>query len=232
MSSQLLERLERQAVLLDQPKPHFEIPGLEDIQELARVERIGWKRRMRMLDGVPVAARQQFQQPEALAPLVSGAAITGGTVEVNLWTPAQYSPIPQNYAQPGMQWELVAGGVMTTAATPGTLIVTPRFGTSATPASNTTAGASFSAQTLAASLTAADWLLRCTVTCRAIGLPGANSTFVVNGCMWVHASPVITFGGTVATIDASIAQALAISITPSVTTQSWTVQQIDWSSTS
>lgn len=174
-------------------------------------------------------ARQQFEQPEALPLPTSLSPITGGTSEVNLWTPATYTPIPAGYAAPSMQWVVEAGGVYTAPATPGTLIVTARIGTSATPASNTTGGATIAAVALGV-IAAQPFLIRALVTCRLIALAGGGSTFIVNGAFYGGPNIVVPFGGTVATVDASIAQALAISVTPSVTGQSYTVQQISWRS--
>lgn len=173
--------------------------------------------------------RQIFEAPEAASPLTSLAAVTGGTAEVNVYTPAQYSPIPANYATPGMQWMIDVMGLYTApATTPGTLTVTPRIGTSGTPASNTTLGAS-TAVAVTTQTNVPFWV-RGVLTCRTIGLPGANSTFIFTGML---TSPLLVaagigFGGTVATVDASIAQAFALSFTPSVTGQSFTVQHTSW----
>jgi hypothetical protein len=66
--------------------------------------------------------------------------------------------------------------------------------------------------------------------CRLVSLAGANSTFICNGAFFGGPNIVVPFGGTVASIDSSAASALAISVTPSVTGQSYTVQQISWRS--
>jgi hypothetical protein len=173
--------------------------------------------------------KSQFEAPEARPLPTSLSPITGGTSEVNLWTPALYTPIPAAYADPNMQWVLEAGGVYTAPATPGTLIVTARFGTSATPASNTTGGATIAAVALGV-IAAQPFLIRALITCRLVSLAGANSTFICNGAFFGGPNIVVPFGGTVASIDSSAASALAISVTPSVTGQSYTVQQISWRS--
>ena len=177
--------------------------------------------------------KQLFEAPEAQAPLASLAAVTGGTVEVNLFSPSQWSPIAANYASPGQQWIIDASGIMTLVS--GTVAMTGRIGTSATPASNTIIGAASSAATGTAA-TAQPWILRGLITIRTLGLPGANSTLVGRfrldcpaAFQGAGVAGSILFGGT-ATIDLSIAQGLAISFTPSVSTTSFTPEQISWRS--
>jgi hypothetical protein len=181
-----------------------------------------------------------FDGIEAQPPLAALAAITGGTSEVNLWTPNQWTSFPlgpgaNNYVTAGQQWLLEATGICTYAATPGTTAFTARIGTSATPGSNTILGAA-SAAVAGTTQTAVLWTLKGLLTVRTIGLPGANSTVYFAGefhCPLAHqaagSAGGVLFGGA-ATVDLSIANALAISITPSVTTQSFTPQQISWTS--
>jgi hypothetical protein len=183
--------------------------------------------------------KQAFEAPEAQPPLGTLAAVTGGTVEVNMWTPAQWTPFPtgpgsNNYLTPGQQWILDASGIMTLVS--GTVAMTARLGTSATPASNLIFGAASGAATGTAA-TAQPWILRGLITVRAVGLPGANST--LHGRFRLDCPAAfqaagnagsILFGGTITTGDVSIAQGLAFSFTPSVSTTSFTTEQISWRS--
>lgn len=181
--------------------------------------------------------RQKFEAPEAIPPLASLAAVTGGTAEVNLWSPSIWTPIAgSNYAEPGMQFIVEAYGVCTyPATTPGTTAFTARIGTSATPATNTILGAASSAAA-GTTQTGVPWHLSGLLTVRTLGLPGANSTVYFRatwecplGLQAAGVAGQVIFGGT-ATVDLSVAQALAISVTPSVTGQSFTVDQISWRS--
>jgi hypothetical protein len=180
-----------------------------------------------------------FDATEAQPPLAALAAVTGGTVEVNLWTPNQWTPLPvgpgaNNYLTAGQQWYLNATGVCTyPATTPGTTAFTARVGTSATVGSNTILGAA-SAAVQGTTQTAVLWTLQGILTVRTIGLPGANSTVYFAGefhAPLAHqaagSAGGVLFGGA-ATVDLSIANGLAISITPSVAGQSFQVQQISW----
>lgn len=180
--------------------------------------------------------KQTFEAPEAYPPLANLAAVTGVTAETNLWTPAQWTPIPANYASAGQQWIIDAFGVLTyPSSTPGTTAFTARIGTSSTPSSNTILGA---ASTAAAGTTqtGVQWQLKGLLTIRTVGLPGANSTVIFQGhfecplgLQAAGSSGGVIFGGT-ATVDLSVAQGLAISVTPSVTGQSFTPQMIAWRS--
>jgi hypothetical protein len=179
-----------------------------------------------------------FDALEAQPPLAALTPITGGTSEVNLWTPNQWTPFPvgpgaNNYLTPGQQWYLNASGICTYPATPGTTAFTARVGTSGTPASNTILGAA-SAAVAGTTQAGVLWTLQGILTVRTIGLPGANSTVYFVGefhCPLAHqaagSAGGVLFGGA-ATVDLSIANALALSVTPSVTGQSFTPQQISW----
>lgn len=185
--------------------------------------------------------KQTFEAPEAQPNLAALAAVTGVSAETNLWTPNQWTPFAVGpganaYLTPGMVYELQAWGVCTyPATTPGTTAFTARFGTSATPASNTIIGAA-SAAVQGTTQTAVPWQLIGNFIVRTVGLPGANSTVWFRGC-WTcplalqaaGSAGGVIFGGT-ATVDVSIAQALAISVTPSVTGQSFTPEMISWRS--
>lgn len=183
--------------------------------------------------------KQTFETIEAQPPLGTLAAVTGGTVEINMWSPTQWTPFPvgpgaNNYLTPGQQWILDATGVMTDVS--GTCAFTARIGTSATVGSNLILGAASGTPTMTAA-TAQPWMLRGLFTVRAVGLPGANSTVHFRGIMLcplafqaAGSAGGVLFGGTATTADLSIAQGLAISFTPSVSTTSFTPEQISWRS--
>lgn len=121
----------------------------------------------------PVASRQNFV--ELLMPvMVADQTAVVGTAEAVLWA-AQFSALPANFFDaPGKTVRIRATGVMTTGATPGTLILTPRYGTTT---GGTSLGAGTVSGTLATSITAAPWFLDCTVVCRAIGAAGSIAWF-------------------------------------------------------
>lgn len=177
-----------------------------------------------------------FEAPEAIALPAALAAVTGGTVEVNLWSPSLWTPILAQYATVPQQYVLTASGVLTLpVTTPGTTAFTARLGTSAAPASNTIIGAA-SAAAQGTTQTAVPWWMDGLLTVRALGLPGANSTVHFRamfhcplGYQAAGVSGAVLIGGT-ATVDLSIAQGLAVSVTPSVSGQSFTVEQISWRS--
>lgn len=182
--------------------------------------------------------KQVFDGLEAVPPAGGLAAVTGVSAETNLWTPTLWTPLAAQYATAPQKFELEAWGIATApVTTPGTLALTARIGTSATPASNTILGAASTATQLTTQ-TNLPWFLKGTLTIRSIGIPGANSTVHFQGCFWspvliaAATAPCIMFGSTTAaaSVDLSIAQALAISVTPSVTGQSYQPHHIAWRS--
>lgn len=168
--------------------------------------------------------------PYCDAPIANQTAVTA-TTETGLWNVAQFSPVPANDARAGKMYRLTAGGILSTAAS-GTLIITPRFGTS-------TGGITFGAsvtQTVPINLTNVAWFMSALMTIRTVGASGANSTAMLNGSFWSAGTAatagnafVLSFGGTSATIDVSTAAGLFIGWTLSVA-GSCTAQQILWQS--
>ena len=134
--------------------------------------------------------------------------------------PTAFTPISAMEPRAGKVYELIVGGTVTTGAS-GTLIITPRFGTTV---SGTGIGASL-AQTVVPSITTAPFLLRYYLIIRSIGLTGANSTVVGYGkfeCLGAIATASsetdLTFGtvGAAVSVDTSIAQALWMGVTFSI----------------
>jgi len=161
-------------------------------------------------------------EPPIASPLVGSVA----TTETQLWLPAQYTPIPANDPRPGKLYKVTAGGVWTNATT-GTLTITPRWGQSATAATNITMGASV-AQTVQATGASPAWYLEFTAVVRTIGATGSatgtvigTGSFMSSGSGAVSTAYNISFGGTVATVQTDGGgtpggNGIAISVTLSV----------------
>lgn len=118
--------------------------------------------------GVPMADSQWFtslQRPVMTADQTAVAGVAEGA----LWAP-RYAALPSFFAFAGKKARIRASGVMTTAATPGTLILTPRYGTST---AGTSLGAGVVSGTLAASKTNVPWFFDSMVLCRSEGTAGS-----------------------------------------------------------
>ena len=132
--------------------------------------------------------------------------------------PTLYTGIAATESYAGKVWKLTAGGIMSWAAT-GTLTLTPRLGLVI---GGITMGVSVIALTTPGATTNHSWFLEALLTCRTLGLAGANSTFILNGMFWSSGIGTLgtgttqSFGGTVATADATIATGLWIGKTLTV----------------
>lgn len=161
--------------------------------------------------------RQYFAGVLVDPPIANLTAVTA-TSETGLWNVANYSPINANDMTPGKIYRLSAGGILSTAAS-GTLIITPRYGTTT---GGVTLGASVT-QTVPINLSNVPWYLQFDLVCRTIGAPGSNSTVIGSG-FFVSAGTAATagsafalsFGGTSGTVDASVASGIFIGWTLSV----------------
>ena len=157
---------------------------------------------------------------------VSPAALISATEEALV--PTLYTGIAANESYAGKVWKLSAGGIMSWAAT-GTLVFTPRLGLTI---GGITLGVSPIAQTTPGVVAANPWTLEFWLVCRSLGLAGANSTFIGTGSFrstgigTLGTTAQVTFGGTLATADATIATGLwlgkTLSVAGSFTTQ-WSV---------
>ena len=142
----------------------------------------------------------------------SFTAVASTTTETNLWVPAIWTPIPANDAVPGANYKVAAGGVFGTKANPvGTFTLRPRWGQSGTASSNTLLGAS-GAFTFAVSLSALAWYAEFTFAIRTVGATGTGTG---NGCGLFRngtsaTATCLNIGGTVATIDTTVAQGLVL----------------------
>lgn len=176
-------------------------------------------------------SRQYFQDLLVDPPLANQSAIVA-TTETSLFPAAQYSPINIGDMRVGKVYKLSAGGIYTTGAS-GTLIITPRFGTST---SGATMGANAAAN-VPVSLTNVPWYLELNCVVRTVGLAGANSTvigtgfFVGAGTGSVGTALSFAIGGTSASVDATIAQGInlgwTLSVAGSCTPQWCTMQSLN-----
>lgn len=176
-------------------------------------------------------SRQYFQDAPYGDPLIVSPSAIVATTETALWPVLQYTPIPAYDPRAGKMYQLIAGGILSTAAT-GTLTITPRFGSVI---GGVTLGAS-SAQNVPASVSNVAWMMTALLTIRTVGAPGTNSTAMLCGQFQSDATLTagtafsICFGGTSAAIDTSLtANGLWIGWTLSIA-GSVTTQNVAWQS--
>ena len=163
-------------------------------------------------------SRQYFRDvisEPASSPFATITAITETVLVPTLWT-----PIPAFEPRAGKVYHLLVGGTVTTGLT-GTLILTPRLGTTV---SGTSLGVS-PTQNYVPSITTAPFLFEYYLIFRSIGQAGANSKAVGKG-QWSSGGAVATAAsetavhcGTVGadiSVDTTIANALWIGVTFSV----------------
>ena len=182
------------------------------------------------LIGMPAS---QYTGPEGQVSVnpSSFTAVTASATDTNLWVPAIWTPIPANSARAGGLYNIKFGGVFTSTATQGVLTWTPRYGQSATVATNPTLGAS-NATAPAASLTGAAWYGEFSATIRALGLAAAGGTITGNGFVITQGAAAATgtmyvLGGAVPTaFDNTNASGLVVSLTISVASQSYQCQWV------
>lgn len=170
-------------------------------------------------------SRQNFA--EVYMPvMVADQTAVPGTTEAILWDAPTYSAIPAGVIDaPGKKFRVRAGGVMTTAASPGTLVLTPRWGTTT---AGTTLGASVTSATLVASQTNVPWFLDMTITVRTIGTAGS---LVLIGCFESTAlSGNLLVGGAVSTVNTFAATGIVVGATHSVAGSSSTTRMLTFES--
>lgn len=147
----------------------------------------------------------------------SHTAVASSTSETNLWSPSLWSPIAAFDPKPGKAYMLRCGGIISNTATP-TIIFTPRYGQSATPASNLALGASVTVTT-ASGLSSTPWYAEFVLGIRQLGIAAAGSSATGNGYVVIGgpaatASTLIGLGGTVvSTLDHTVAGGLILSVT-------------------
>lgn len=148
--------------------------------------------------------------------VANGTALVATTAEA-LWIGATFTPIFANEPKAGKIYSIRAGGILSTGAS-GTLILLPQYGV----LGGTTLGTSVT-QTVPINLVNVPWYLSFDLVFRTIGAAGANSTAIGTGffaCAGAAATAgnafVLSFGGTSATVDATINSGITISKTLSV----------------
>lgn len=162
-------------------------------------------------------ARQLFNDGPYIDPQVAnGGALVSVSIE-DLWTGTTFTPIFANDPKAGKIYVVKAGGILSTGAS-GTLIITPLFGGSA----GVALGVSVT-QTVPINLTAVPWKLEFELVFRTIGAAGANSTCIGTGTFASAGTAatagnafLLTFGGTSASVDATVNKDITIRKTLSV----------------
>lgn len=170
-----------------------------------------------------------IQEP-VLADILTYSTVT---TEAMLWPVAIISPVNAWDARPGKLYKLTAAGIITLPANTGSVTLTPRFGQSATVATNVTMGASGALFSPGAT-TNRPWYLELNVLCRTVGATaGATSTvmgwghFTTQGLLTTGSAPfVLTMGGTSASVDVGVATGIGVSIIWGTTAGSITTQSV------
>lgn len=168
-------------------------------------------------------ARQYLQDgPFIDPPVASGSALVSTSIE-DLWLGLTFTPIFANDPKAGKIYTVEAGGIMSFAGT-GALTITPTYGGAA----GVALGASV-AYTTPGATTAQPWFLKFNLVFRTIGAAGANSTAIGTGFFTTAStgtagtSVIIPFGGTSASVDATVNKDIHIrktlSVAGSITTQ-------------
>jgi hypothetical protein len=166
-------------------------------------------------------ARQTLQDgPYLDAPIADPLSADIATTAVLMWNPLQFTKFYGDEARRSRIYVVEAGGLITTAAT-GALTISPSLTTTA--AAGTTLGASI-AQTVPASSLSGPWFMRSLWVVTAIGAPGGNNASIKGTGIFQSGGVAgtantgldLTFGGTAAVFDQSVAQAIAFTKTLSV----------------
>lgn len=162
--------------------------------------------------------RQLFQDgPYVDTHVASGSALVSTSAEA-LWIGATFTPIFANDPKAGKIYCVRAGGILSTGAS-GTLILIPQYGA----LGGTTLGTSQTV-TMPINMTNVAWWLQFDLVFRVIAA-GAASTCIGTGFLAtapftsapaVGLSCVIPFGGTSATVDATVNSGITISKTLSL----------------
>jgi len=124
-----------------------------------------------MADGIYY---RDSRQPFVIA---DQAAVTLLSTDLNLF-PKELTLFPANYWTVGKTIKLTAWGKMTTAATPGNLVVGIGIGPQLNPPTIVKKSA---AKALQATQTDQSWRFEAYCTCRTVGTAGANSTMMMYG---------------------------------------------------
>lgn len=214
----VLDRLEREAVLLDNPYTFGDMASDLRVPQSVR-DNLQRSREARLAGlGQPKAAFGPFwQMLDGAICLADQTAVTG-TSEAAMWPASQYTGLAANQLRAGQVWYCLAFGTMSTASSSqGNITITPRFGTSS---GGTSLGAS-SATALVASASNVPWTLEYMMVVRSVGAAGANSNLVGNGCFTTTVAAIaastgnsVMFGSTAnVAVDLSVAAGLYMGVT-------------------
>lgn len=163
--------------------------------------------------------RQLFQDGPYVDPQVANGTALVSTSAEALWIGATFTPIFANDPKAGKIYTVKAGGILSTGAS-GTLILIPQYGV----LGGTTLGTSQTV-TVPINMSNVAWRLEFDLVFRTIGAAGANSTCIGTGTFTTAPftsapaagiSCVIPFGGTSASVDATVNSGLTFSKTLSV----------------
>jgi hypothetical protein len=166
-------------------------------------------------------ARQYLQDGPFLdAPIAAPLSADVATTAVLMWNPLQFTKFYGDEARRSRIYVVEAGGLITTGAT-GALTIAPSITT--TNAAGTTLGSSI-AQTVPVSSLSGPWYLRSLWTVTAIGAPGGNNASMIGEGFFqsggvaatANSGLDLTFGGTAAVFDQSVANAICFTKTLSV----------------
>jgi hypothetical protein len=213
-----------------------EIPGdiAEAVDELKRIERPGWQEGMRRLEesGDYTAARQYFRELLGEPPIVNQTTVAAAADTI-LWDAASLTPIPANSIQAGQTYKVTAWGITTTAVTGSqTVILNPRFGTTT---GGTALGVSRTQPVNAIVKTNIPWHLQMWVHFRTIGSAGTATCggflvaeSIIGTAATTNTAPVAfgTGATTATTVNTTVAAGLVVTITPSLSTQTYTTMGV------
>ncbi len=195
------------------------------IDELMDIERRDWTVRDRKIKGPKAGLGFTGVVQPNIEPVVAPAAVTGGTVEVNLYTPgtgtnASWALLPVGTIRAAQTFHVRASGVFTTSLASQTLLFTSRIGTSGTPATNVSVGATGALlPSGSAGITAGLWDYSAVLVVRSVGTAG--TMLCTSRINLSTTAPPITgtvtgmAGNLVGTVDTTIQQGFVLSMTPS-----------------
>lgn len=168
--------------------------------------------------------------------MIASQSPVAGTAEALLW-PAPFTFIPAGFLQPGKALHLTVWGKLTTAgASPGTLTLTARYGTTT---GGTSLGASAASPTFATTQTNITWRAELDLYCQAAGTSGSAVLFgkwettpatfattagMVAGLLIPASAPAAT------TIDTTTAQGLLLDATLGSASDNMTVMGLTFES--
>lgn len=163
--------------------------------------------------------------------VADGTAVTGGTSLADM-SPAPNIVIPSNSLELGSRLEIDVIGRFTSAGTPGTVVLGVYLAASGAAISSGQGFAISSSLTLTASQTNRTWKMSAHAAVRAVGSSGsilgaAEITNVVGAAGSGGTDMAPATAPTAVTYDTTVPLTLRLGVTPSVTTQSWTVHFVN-----